>query len=83
MVDSTTTGSILGQGLVHGMQDGIIPSGTFMELKPTLTYCMYDPNNYLTHLGGSTGIAWACATGSFFMSLGDVGGSTWIALKST
>ena len=83
MVDSTTTGSILGQGLVHGFHNGIVPSGTFMELRPTLTYCIDDPNNYLTHLGGSTGLAWACSTGSFFMSKGNEGGSTWIALKST
>ena len=82
MADSVTTGSIL-QGLKKGLSDGVCPSGTFMELMPTLTICTFDPNNYLTHLGGSTGIAWACSTGSYFMSKGNVGGSTWIALKST
>jgi len=82
MVNSTTTGSILA-GLNDGMHTTIVPSGTFMELIPSMVYCVYDPNNYVTHQGGSTAIAFAVSTGSYFMAKGNVGGSTWIALKST
>jgi hypothetical protein len=83
MADSTTTGSAL-QGLNDGMSHGIGPSGTFCQLKPSITYCIYDPNNVVQHTGGSQ-IAWASATGSFFISQdvgAAVGGSTWKALKT-
>lgn len=81
MADKTTTGSILA-GLNDGMSQGVYPSGTFAHFKPNLYYCIYDPNEYVTAVNGSD-IAWASATGSFFIMTGTAGGSTWKALKST
>lgn len=80
MADSTTTGSII-YGLNDGMDNGIYASGTFCANKPDLFYCIYSPNNYVTHRGGSD-IAWSCDTGSFYISQGNAGGSTWKALKT-
>ena len=81
MADTTTTGSILA-GLNDGMGDGVYPSGTYAIMKPDIFYCIYSPNDYVTHRGGSD-IAWASSTGSFFISQGNAGGSTWKALKTT
>ena len=81
MANSETTGSILA-GLNDGLAHGVMPSGTFMANKPDITYCVYSPNNYVTHRGGSD-IAWASSTGSFFISQGNPGGSTWKALATS
>jgi hypothetical protein len=81
MANSVTTGSIV-VGLVNGLENGVYPSGTFSIDKPQLLYCMYDPNNYVTCVNGSD-IAWAAATGSFFIANSNAGGSSWRALKST
>ena len=82
MANSTTTGSALA-GINDGLGNGVYPSGTFAINKPSLYYCVYDPNNYVTfHMGSD--IAWASATGSFFIAQAAAGattGSTWRALK--
>lgn len=79
--DSTTTGSIV-VGMTDGLSHGVYPSGTYAYLKPTMHYCIYDPNAVLTYVNGSD-IAWASSTGSYFIATGTAGGSTWKALKST
>jgi hypothetical protein len=81
MADSTTTGSIIA-GINNGLGNGVYPSGTYAIKKPELYYCIYAPNNYVTHRGGSD-IAWASSTGSFFISQGNPGGSTWKALATS
>jgi hypothetical protein len=80
MADSTTTGSALA-GLNDGMMGGCYPSGTFCGIIPKLYYCIYDPLNVVTHHNGSD-IAWACATGSFFIAEGNATGSEWHALRT-
>jgi len=82
MADTSTTGSIV-IGLVNGMDNGILPSGTYNQVKPQMFYVSYNPNNYVTNITGSD-ICYSIGDGKFFVSSGTVGagGSTWIALAS-
>jgi hypothetical protein len=81
MADTTTTGSIV-IGMKDGMDNGVLPSGTYM-LKPRVLYTLASPNNYVTCLTGSD-IAYDIGAGVFY--IGDItngkGGSEWTALKT-
>jgi hypothetical protein len=82
MADTSTTGSIV-IGLVNGMDNGILPSGTYNQVKPQMFYVAYNPNNYVTSITGSD-ICYSIGDGKFFISSGTncIGGSNWIALAS-
>jgi hypothetical protein len=78
----TNTGSIV-IGLVNGMDSGVLPSGTYNQVKPQIIYTMHNPNGYVTNITGSD-IAYSIGDGKFYMgdSANGVGGSTWVALAS-
>jgi hypothetical protein len=83
MANSTTTGSIMAQGLVPGLPETIMVSGTYSIVSPTFRVVTFNPNNYLTSITGSD-IAYAVDTGNFY--IGDItlgpGGSKWCRLGS-
>lgn len=83
MADSTTTGSIMSQGLRKGLPESIMASGTYASVSPTFTIVTFSPNNYLTCTTGSD-IAYSISDGIFY--IGDItqgaGGSGWTALKT-
>lgn len=78
-----TTGSTLSQGLVPGMSQGLMASGTYSLVKPHLIFVNTDPLAVITSITGSD-ICYDISTGSFL--IGDitngVGGSTWLALRT-
>ena len=82
MADSTTTGSIM-IGLVKGLPETIMVSGTYSIVSPTFSVTNFSPNNYLTSVTGSD-IAYSIDDGTFY--IGDIalgaGGSGWTALKT-
>ena len=83
MADSTTTGSIMAQGLVPGLPKNILVSGTYAGVSPTFRVVTFSPNNYLTSITGSD-IAYSISDGTFY--IGDItlgaGGSGWTALAT-
>lgn len=83
MADTTNTGSVM-TGLVNGMDSGMLPSGTYNQVKPQMMYVAYNPNNYVTSITGSD-ICYSIGDGKFFISSGTtcIGGSCWIALGSS
>ena len=83
MADSTNTGSIMAQGLVPGLPEAIMVSGTYAIVSPTFRVVNFSPNNYLTSITGSD-IAYSVSNGIFY--IGDItlgkNGSGWTALKT-
>ena len=83
MADSTTTGSIMAQGLVPGLPHNIMASGTYAQVSPTYRVVDFNPNNYLTSITGSD-IAYCISNGVFY--IGDIvlgaGGSGWTQMKT-
>ena len=83
MANSTTTGSIMSQGLKKGLPESIMTSGTYSIVSPTFSVVTFSPNNYLTCTTGSD-IAYSISNGIFY--IGDItngaGGSGWTALKT-
>ncbi len=83
MADSTTTGSIMAQGLVPGLPHSIMMSGTYSIVSPTFRVVNFNPNNYLTSITGSD-IAYSVSNGEFY--IGDltrgVGGSGWTLMTA-
>jgi hypothetical protein len=83
MADSTTTGSIMAQGLVPGLPHTILVSGTYSIVSPTFRIVTFNPNNYLTSITGSD-IAYCVSDGKFY--IGDITngkcGSGWTALRT-
>lgn len=68
-------------GCVPGMA-GVLPSGTYSLIKPTLVYTAHSPDGYITCVTGSD-LAYCYGNGKFYM--GDVtngkGGSSWAEIK--
>jgi hypothetical protein len=83
MANSETTGSIMAQGLVPGLPESIMVSGTYSIVSPTFRVVNFSPNNYLTSVTGSD-IAYSVSNGIFY--IGDIvlgaGGSGWTALMT-
>jgi hypothetical protein len=83
MADSVTTGSIMAQGLVPGLPQSIMVSGTYSIVSPTFRVVNFSPNNYLTSVTGSD-IAYSVSNGEFY--IGDltngVGGSGWTLMTA-
>ena len=69
-------------GMTNGMDNGILPSGTWNQVKPQITYTSFNPDGYLTSVTGSD-IVYCIGDGKVYM--GDVtngpGGSTWAQIK--
>ena len=78
----TNTGSIV-IGLVNGMDNGVLPSGTYNQVKPQMIYVAHNPDKYVTNITGSD-IAYSIGDGKFYMgdAVNGAGGSTWVALAS-
>ena len=83
MADSVTTGSIMAQGLVPGLPNNILVSGTYSIVSPTFRVVTFNPNNYLTSVTGSD-VAYSVSNGAFY--IGDItngkGGSEWKLLST-
>ena len=81
--DKQTTGSIMGQGLVPGLPDSIMASGTYAITSPTLITVTADPTDSITSVTGSD-IAYCVGDGEFYIgdiTLG-VGGSGWTVMTA-
>lgn len=83
MADSTTTGSILSQGLMPGMAGGAMMTSGTNQLIPNMIIVTSNPNFGLTSITGSD-IAYSVGNGNFY--IGDItagaGGSEWSRLGS-
>ena len=73
------TGSLMLQGLRHGMGRGMTGS---IAIEPNLTFVRYDPSGVLPSTSVS-GICFDISTGSFLMCVGGLNSLDWIALQST